>query len=276
MSHEQCWALNFDRSRCPEPAAPGQFFCEAHDAGYRLDPSDIFCLPEAEMPPELVAAIRDCCPTWLFPEPSPPLVTVAPAEAPAAAPNHPGVTQPTAAAQDAPLPAGRGVMEPEPLAWLMDTLRQVIEEAAAAEVPPLQKAAAVARLGALYLRTHRGTELTKENRSLRQQLAALRSQLTDAEQPVSADPPTACVPAVAAEPGAGAQRRRGPAPTHAGAQPGVGAAPMELSQPPRASRADAGAAPAAGPPAPAGGGRRAGQTGRSATRSPRSRRRGPR
>jgi hypothetical protein len=187
MSVEQCWALNADRSRCEEPAADGQFFCQEHDVGYGLDPIDIFCLPEAEMPPNLVAYIRDCCPTWPFPEPSPPIVTIGPA-APAAVPSAlEGALrepEPSPAPQAAPPPVENDA-GPEPLAWLMAALRRSIEEVMAADVQPLQRANTVARLSGLYLRTYRATELSQANRRLQKQVAALQARLADAETPVS-------------------------------------------------------------------------------------------
>jgi hypothetical protein len=183
MSFEQCWALNADRSRCEEPAAPDQCFCEEHDVGYGLHPMDIFCLPEAEMPPDLVLYIRSCCPTWPFPEPSPPIVTLgadaAPSHFRAAAPEN-DLDAATPRAQDDTL-ATEAAEEAESLAWLRATLREVIEDVKAGEADPMRKATAVARLGGLFLRTFRVAELQKENRSLRKSLAAVESRLADLE-----------------------------------------------------------------------------------------------
>src|SRR5688500_14563942 len=68
----------------------------------------------------------------------------------------------------------------EPLAWLLATLRQAVEELMAGEATPLQKANAAARLGALYLKAYQTTELEKENRALKERLAELERHLNGA------------------------------------------------------------------------------------------------
>jgi hypothetical protein len=195
MSYEQCWALNADRDRCQEPVEPGQYFCEEHDRGYAFHPLDVFCLSEAEMPPDLVAHLRACSPTWPFPEPSPAIVTLGPA-APAAVPtpleDAPGAAEPSPAPPVAPPPAESDAA-PEPHAWLLAALRQCIEQVMAADVQPIPRASTVARLSGLYLRACRTTELTKENRSLRKQVvefaARLAAETQDAAPPTRRTPP---------------------------------------------------------------------------------------
>src|SRR5437899_1884112 len=71
MSETQCWSIQADGSRCPGPAQPGSFFCSRHRHVRAAEVSRIWRAPEAEMPPELVAAMRRCAPEVTFPVPEP-------------------------------------------------------------------------------------------------------------------------------------------------------------------------------------------------------------
>jgi hypothetical protein len=71
-----------------------------------------------------------------------------------------------------------------PLGWLLQALRQAIEEVMAGELAPLQKGNTVARLGALYLKTFQASEVQKENTAqarrideLEEYVAELQAQL---------------------------------------------------------------------------------------------------
>lgn len=68
-----------------------------------------------------------------------------------------------------------------PLDWLQALLRQAMTEVMDGEGAPLQKAAAVARLGALYLRAHKTVELRQANKALTRRLNELEERLAAAE-----------------------------------------------------------------------------------------------
>jgi hypothetical protein len=69
-----------------------------------------------------------------------------------------------------------------PMAWLLASLRQVMEELMAGDATPLQKANALARLASLYLKAFGTTELEKENRALKARAAELDAQVAAAEK----------------------------------------------------------------------------------------------
>jgi hypothetical protein len=83
----------------------------------------------------------------------------------------------------APRDAGSSApeIEADPLDWLQTLLKQAMTEVMDGEGTPLQKAAAVARLGALYLRTHKTAELQKANKELTRRLNELEDRLAAAE-----------------------------------------------------------------------------------------------
>src|SRR5947208_15216294 len=71
MSEEQCWSVQADGSRCPGAAQPGTFFCSRHRCVRTAEVSRIWRAPEAEMPSELVAAMRRYAPEITLPAPEP-------------------------------------------------------------------------------------------------------------------------------------------------------------------------------------------------------------
>ena len=93
MSTEQCWSRDPTGSRCPQPAVPPTHFCASHSRSGPPNPLTIFRAPEAEMPTDLVAAIRRYSPEATFPPPparAPVSPLTPPPTAPAAAPKDPG------------------------------------------------------------------------------------------------------------------------------------------------------------------------------------------
>jgi hypothetical protein len=88
---------------------------------------------------------------------------------------------PSTASHDAGSPAPGIEADAAPLDWLQALLRQAMTEVMDGEGAPLQKAGAVARLGALYLRTHKTAELQKANRELTRRLNELEERLAAAE-----------------------------------------------------------------------------------------------
>jgi len=90
------------------------------------------------------------------------------------------------------------------LQWLMGLLRQTMTEAVTSDMTPLQKANAVARLGALYLKAHGTTELERANKELKRHAAELEERVAELEKSLAV-----CTPA-------GAERSRGIAPDDAG------------------------------------------------------------
>jgi hypothetical protein len=195
MAIEQCWALRADRARCAEPAAPGAFFCERHSRGRGPHPVDIYCLPEREMPPGLVAAIRFRYPDWPLPEPSPTILTLGapkrplepagdPAPLPSAAPPpcRPADREasPADRSRASNAPALPGEPEEAPLDWLLAMLKAALEGVMVGDSTPLQKANMVARLGNLYLKASDASELRRANRELTCRVAALEERLAAA------------------------------------------------------------------------------------------------
>jgi hypothetical protein len=71
----------------------------------------------------------------------------------------------------------------------MALLRQTVTEVVASDAPPLQKASAVARLGALYLKAQRTTELERANKRLKRQVAAMEERVAELERPVRSERP---------------------------------------------------------------------------------------
>jgi hypothetical protein len=186
MSIELCWALGADRARCAAPAAPGSFFCDHHSRGHSPHPVDIFCRPEREMPPGLVALIRSQCPAWPFPQAAPETITFAacPSAAlrsPTAAPAGPAPppAQPVAAAAPQPRVNEVSSSEPDPLSteWLLTLLKETMEAVRVAKADPLRQANAVARLTSLYLKVSGFPALQMANRELTRRVAALEKQL---------------------------------------------------------------------------------------------------
>ncbi len=76
--------------------------------------------------------------------------------------------------------------ESQPLDWMLAMLRQAMEAVMAGDGTPLQKANALARLGALYLKTSGAAELKVANRELTRRLAEVEKQLAPASTPVPA------------------------------------------------------------------------------------------
>src|SRR5687768_17428877 len=85
MATPRCWARLPNATRCPAPARPGPYYCEDHGLGSGPHPCNIWRGPLAEMPPDLVAAIRLHSPGAVFPdsEPGPPAPPPPPPPAPA-------------------------------------------------------------------------------------------------------------------------------------------------------------------------------------------------
>src|SRR4051812_36002825 len=115
----QCWSVQADGARCPGPAEPGSFFCTHHrqigiGTGARV--MSIFRAPEAQMPPELVAAMRRFAPEVTFPAP-----------------------EPEGALTDTlPAPLRSPAAEPgSPLDWLLARLRAAMEGVMAGDATPL-------------------------------------------------------------------------------------------------------------------------------------------
>src|SRR6478672_1012634 len=149
MSTGQCLAMHRDGGRCPEPAGPGSRFCQY--CGRNGGPG----------------------PLWVWKPPPGEPVSVAPLAPVEPASERPGASVESgtrAAASEVP-PATLPATEPpdEGLEWLMGLLRQTLTEVVAGDAPPLQKASVVARLGALYLKARRSTELERANKELKRQ-----------------------------------------------------------------------------------------------------------
>jgi hypothetical protein len=217
MSHERCWGLNRDGQRCEYLAMAGNHFCQPHWRLTGPDPSEVFCLPEAEMPSGLVEYLRTIRPSFEFPEPQVPIEPVAPEPAPAvpvltAAPKqsaHPAAS-PAPAARERAAAAASPEGEDGPLDWLLATIRQATEEMMGSDARPQQKADAVARLGNLYLKTYRAAQLQKENRELKRRVVELEQALADDQTLSPADPESrATVPS--SRPPKAPSRRRGTA-----------------------------------------------------------------
>jgi hypothetical protein len=147
------------------------------------------------MPSELVATIRLHSPHTIFPAVtreapvlatrtvdigSPALATAGPTASGKPAQHEPGSADSAPSPSDSVSPCPRGETEPMPLAWLLDLLQQAMTEVMAGEATPVQKANAVARLGSLYLKACRVTELQRDHKALTQRVAELEQQ--NAEQ----------------------------------------------------------------------------------------------
>jgi hypothetical protein len=176
MAKEYCWAIAAGGLRCQEPSTAGDYYCIVHGFGTRPKPHQIWREPVCEMPPGLVVLIRADDPDAVFPEPPPEPEPLTAAEPPPPLP--PAETAPDPAP---PLPACAPADPAEsPLAWLLAALQTAVQDVMASEATPLQKANAVSRLGGLYLKTYRATELQKENRELHRRAAELEAQLVTA------------------------------------------------------------------------------------------------
>jgi hypothetical protein len=186
MSHMQCWWLHRDRqSRCPGSATSHSFFCLRHQLPNGPDPADIYCLPEADMPPELVDHIRDCCPAFVFPSPPVPEAVHLPEAAPLLAAHELSGAGTSSESEDSAPSLEAAEPDASP-AWLLAALREAIEGVMASDAPALPKANAVARLGNLYLKTSRATELPKEVRALNRRVSELERALALARSEAAA------------------------------------------------------------------------------------------
>jgi hypothetical protein len=196
MSTEQCWSLQSGGRRCVEPAEPPTHFCAQHNRrGGGTNPSSIWRAPKAQMPPDLVAAIRTAAPEATFPPP-------APAPDRASAPG--GADGAFTLSEGRPAPAGtprlddphqRGMnADPDDLQWLQATLRRTITEVAESDAPPLQKANAIGRLAGQCLKTYQLVELKRANKELARRLAAAEAQLAELEARAAAPVPPATEP----------------------------------------------------------------------------------
>jgi hypothetical protein len=199
MGEGQCWLVYANGWRCAEPALPGMFFCSRHRDVRMHEVSRIWRAPEAEMPRELVAAIRRADPAITFPAstpaPSSPTGPPAPSSGSPGSVPHPGHGSASSA------PPVRGETTASPLDWLMATLQAAMEGVMAGDATPLQKANAVARLTGQYLKAYGVKELERENKALIRRLAALEAHVAaleacaaSAERPATAmtgeaDPP---------------------------------------------------------------------------------------
>jgi hypothetical protein len=233
MSPMQCWGLHADgQSRCPGSALSISFFCAGHRRPEGPRPAEIFCLPEADMPPELVEQIRECCPDFVFPAP-PGSERLDLPVCPPAAPSAVAIELPTRSENAAAAPSPEATDDEEPLAWLLAAVREAVEEVRASEAKPLAKANAVARLGNLYLKTYGAAALRKENRALKQQARELEQQLAAAH--------------AAAEAVAGLAEKHGASPPAVGVSEARAAAKSQLLPSTEAPRPEPTAAPAALP-----------------------------
>src|SRR5438067_8924108 len=70
---------------------------------------------------------------------------------------------------------------PSSFDWLLSMLQQAMTEVMASDAAPLQKASALARLGALYLRAYRAAGLEQANKELARRIKALEPRLEAAE-----------------------------------------------------------------------------------------------
>jgi hypothetical protein len=68
-----------------------------------------------------------------------------------------------------------------PVDWLLDLLREAIEELMDSDAAPLQKANAIARLGSLYLKGFQVGELRRANAELERRVAELEQRAAAAE-----------------------------------------------------------------------------------------------
>jgi hypothetical protein len=171
--------------------------------------SRIWRAPEAEMPRELVAALRRAAPEIVFPASTPhslpeedarPLAAAAPGpgekrnvpgEAPAvrhsAGSDRPAST--SASVSRVPAPAGDLQGETagsSPLDWLLATLQAVMEGVMAGDAAPLQKANAVARLAGHFLKAYRAKELEAENKVLCRRVQAAEARVAELEADLAA------------------------------------------------------------------------------------------
>jgi hypothetical protein len=173
-------------------------FCRKHGIPRGPHPSQVFGAPEVGMPPDLVAEIRRICPRFVFPKPEP--ATPAPGEL---ASSSPALLPPAVEGEDgspdvevvsgAPLPNAGPLADP--MEWLQSVLREAMEGVMAGEDPPLQKANAVARLAALFLKARQVKELEQTNKELIRRLAELEQRLAEAAtQDGSPIPPATAAP----------------------------------------------------------------------------------
>jgi len=214
MSEQQCWSLDPTGRRCAAPAEPSSLFCAHHrhaTTGARI--MSVWRAPEAEMPPELVAALRRYAPEVTFPEPAT-SGDAAPSGRgsgqgrsgdPVSTPGGGGVrgaserTDRTDASSTIPSLVEAGPTPPaSPLPgetagspqhdWLRAMLREAMEGVMAGDAAPLQKANAVARLAGLYLKACRAKELEQENKALTRRLAAAEAPLAELEMRLTVEP----------------------------------------------------------------------------------------
>lgn len=183
MSAERCWSFQADGRRCAEPAVTASHFCPQHTTrGGGINPLSIWRAPVDEMPPDLVAAIRRAAPEATFP--------------PSERQDEPAAH---AAGSSDDTPSG-------PLDWLLDALRQTVTQlltaAPASDSGPtlaeaLQKATAMARLGALAVKAHQAAGLERAHRQLLLHVVELEQRLAGMEMAVSVPEAAGDVPAPA-------------------------------------------------------------------------------
>jgi hypothetical protein len=213
------------------------------------------------MPPDLVAAVRHYSPEATFPAPALQVPESPPTPSPVAAspaPEHSGqrgleqgsrVEPPELQQQEYepevefltdpnPLPAVSAVSasagdlrgEAGPMSWLLAILQEAMTGVMASDIPPLQKANTIARLGSLYLKAYRASDLEQANKALKRRVVELEAMVASSAQRVK--DVDRCSPAL---PGA-----VGPSEAHAApAPPRVSSAPwISASLSPPSSRGD--------------------------------------
>jgi hypothetical protein len=185
MSHERCWGLNGKGQRCVSPAMPGRYFCQRHWGLTGPHTFDVFCLPEAEMPPELAQYLRQKSWSFVFPAPqpvAPPLNARITRTAPVS--SQASERESNQRCADPEMPSAPPTIPTEPatasLGWMLTMLQQVMEDVAAGTATPLQKASVLTRLGNLYLKTYRAADLQRENKTLARRVAEMEKALAAA------------------------------------------------------------------------------------------------
>jgi hypothetical protein len=179
MSDCQCWSMRAEGVRCAEAAQPGSFFCRRHWHIGATDAARVWLAPEAEMPRELVSALRRADPAITFPAPE----TSVASETMARSADS-GTPSAPAQSAAAPTPLGSSLPTEEstaPLDWLLLVLRAATEGVMAGEATPLQKANAVSRLAGQYLKAYGAQERERENKALRRRLAGAEARVTALE-----------------------------------------------------------------------------------------------
>jgi len=191
MGDGQCWFVYANGSRCAESALREAFFCSRHRDVRMHEVSRIWRAPEAEMPRELVAAMRLSNPGVTFPAPGPPgdkgLAEPASETQPCVPfPGpEPGPSTRLASVPSAPS-SPEGEVPGSPLGWLLATLQAAMEGVMAGDATPLQKANAVARLSGQYLKAYGVKELEREKKDLDRRLSAAEARVAELETRLAA------------------------------------------------------------------------------------------